>query len=56
MRAFSIGRLLVLALAAGTFAAGCDESPTNPSDLRDVTWRVEAMEPTGSGSRRMPAS
>jgi heat shock protein HslJ len=48
MRASSIGRILVFALAAGIVAGGCDESPTNPSDLRDVTWRLEAMEPTGA--------
>jgi heat shock protein HslJ len=41
-----IGCLLVLA----TLAAGCGESPTEPSDLIGVSWRLVAIEPASGAS------
>ena len=37
---------LVVLLAA--VAAGCNDNPLKPSDLKDVTWKLESIERAGS--------
>jgi heat shock protein HslJ len=44
--------LLVLILAVG--AVGCDESPAGPSDLVNITWKLETVSRVGSAIVTVP--
>jgi len=44
--------LVVLILAAG--AVGCDESPTGPTELVDITWKLETVARVGSALVTVP--
>ena len=43
-------RLAIALLALGVLTATCGESPTEPSDLLGVTWRLVAIEPAAGPS------
>jgi heat shock protein HslJ len=43
---------ILLLVAAG--AVGCDENPVGPTPLRDVTWKLEAIERAGSPTVVVP--
>jgi heat shock protein HslJ len=45
--------LLVLMLAMG--AVGCDESPTSPTPIVDVTWKLETVARPGSATITVPS-
>ena len=44
--------LVVLILAVG--AVGCDDSPTGPSNLVDITWKLESVARVGSAIITVP--
>ena len=44
--------LVILILAAG--AVGCDESPTGPTELVDITWKLESVARVGSALVTVP--
>ena len=44
--------LVILILAAG--AVGCDESPTGPTELVDITWKLETVAHVGSALVTVP--
>ena len=44
--------LLVLILA--TAAVGCDENPVAPTTIRNVTWKLESIERTGTATITVP--
>ena len=44
--------LVVLILTIG--AVGCDESPTGPSELVDITWKLESVARVGSALVSVP--
>jgi heat shock protein HslJ len=43
-------RALLIGLVLAMLAAGCGESPTEPSDLIGVSWRLVAIEPASGAS------
>jgi heat shock protein HslJ len=45
-------RLLALLLAAGGVA--CDENPVSPTEVRNVTWKLETIERTGNATITIP--
>jgi heat shock protein HslJ len=44
--------LLVLILAAGAIA--CDENPVGPSQIRNITWKLETVERPGTATITVP--
>ena len=44
--------LVVLILAVG--AVGCDDSPTGPTNLVDITWKLETVARVGSAIITVP--
>ena len=44
--------LLVLILALGAIA--CDENPVGPTQIRNVTWKLETIERTGMATITVP--
>ena len=44
--------LVVLILAVG--AVGCDDSPTSPTELVDVTWKLESVARVGNAIVTVP--
>ena len=44
--------LVILILAVG--AVGCDESPTGPTELVDITWKLETVARVGSALVTVP--
>lgn len=44
--------LLVLILAVG--AAGCDENPVSPSQITNITWKLESIARVGSALVSVP--
>jgi heat shock protein HslJ len=45
-------RLVLLILTVG--AVGCDESPTGPTELVDITWKLETVARVGSAIVTVP--
>jgi heat shock protein HslJ len=45
-------RLIVLLLTIGVVA--CDESPLNPSEIVDITWKLESIARVGSALVTVP--
>jgi heat shock protein HslJ len=43
--------LFVMLVAVST---GCDEGPTTPTEIRNVTWKLESIERTGSPTVTVP--
>jgi hypothetical protein len=44
--------LVLLILTVG--AVGCDESPTGPTELVDITWKLETVAHVGSALVTVP--
>jgi heat shock protein HslJ len=44
--------LVLLMLAAG--AVACDENPISPTEIRNVTWKLESIERPGSATITVP--
>jgi heat shock protein HslJ len=44
--------LIVLIFAVG--AAGCDENPVSPSEITDITWKLESVARVGSALVSVP--
>jgi heat shock protein HslJ len=44
--------LFLLMLAAG--AVACDENPISPTEIRNVTWKLESIERPGSATITVP--
>jgi heat shock protein HslJ len=44
--------LVVLVLTIGI--AACDENPVSPTEVRNVTWKLETIERTGSATITVP--
>jgi heat shock protein HslJ len=44
--------LLVLILAAGAIA--CDENPVGPTEIRNITWKLETIERPGTATITVP--
>jgi heat shock protein HslJ len=44
--------LLLLILAAGV--SGCDDNPVSPSEIRNVTWKLESIERAGAPAISVP--
>ena len=44
--------LLVLMLAIG--AVACDENPVSPTEIRNVTWKLESIERPGTATITVP--
>lgn len=44
--------LVLLMLAAGALA--CDENPVSPTEIRNVTWKLESIERPGSATITVP--
>src|SRR5262245_4738330 len=44
----------LLACALALVVAACDENPFNPSDLKEVTWKLESIERAGSPTVTVP--
>jgi heat shock protein HslJ len=43
-----------LFLLFAVIVAGCDENPFRPSDLKEVTWKLESIERAGSPTIMVP--
>jgi heat shock protein HslJ len=41
-------------LLLAVVVAGCDENPLRPSDLKEVTWKLESIERAGSPTIMVP--
>jgi heat shock protein HslJ len=46
--------LRVIAVMVALGGAGCDESPVSPSELTNITWKLESIERTGSAPVAIP--
>ena len=44
--------LLLLILAAGSL--GCDDNPVSPTQVRNVTWKLESIERVGAPTLSVP--
>ena len=47
-------RLLLVVLILAVGAVGCDETPTGPTELVDITWKLESVARVGSAIITVP--
>jgi heat shock protein HslJ len=47
-------RLPVLVLLLAVTAIACDDNPVRPSEIRDITWKLESIERAGSAVITIP--
>jgi len=47
-------QLLYLSFLVALVVAGCDDNMLNPSDIKEVTWKLEAIERAGSPTIQVP--
>jgi heat shock protein HslJ len=49
-----MNRLPVLVLLLTIGAAACDENPVSPTEIRNVTWKLESIERPGTATITVP--
>jgi heat shock protein HslJ len=47
-------RAIPLVVLLAVVAAGCGDNPLNPSDLKEVTWKLESIERAGAPTITVP--
>ena len=47
-------RLLPIVLVLAVAGVGCDENPVGPTQIQNVTWKLEAIERAGSPAIAIP--